>query len=65
MREIISRVLGKDRRRPLNPEPKMETVQTNLKDFNTDNLNNTNNVMDYLNVDRIIFERGGFYDEEE
>lgn len=63
MKEIISKVFRKDRE-PLKPEPRIEK-QTNLKDFNTGNLNNTNRgVMEYLDVDNISL-RGGVYDEEE
>ena len=64
MKKIL-KMFGKGRK-PLRPEPKMGTVQKNLKDFNIENLNNTNsNVMGYLDVDHVSLERGGIYDEEE
>ncbi|NIO23177.1 MAG: hypothetical protein GTN38_04095 [Candidatus Aenigmarchaeota archaeon] len=65
MKEIISRVLGRDRE-PLKPKPKIEQKQTNLEDFNITDLNNTigKNVMEYLDVDNISLERGGVHDEK-
>jgi len=67
MKRTVLKMFGRDRKRPLEPEPKLESKQMNLKDFNSRNLNNTidKNVMDYLDVDHIIFERGDVYDEGE
>jgi len=61
MKGIILKVLGR--------KPKEEFVvkQTSLKDFNTGNHNNTidvENVMDYLDVAHISFQRGDVHDEE-
>ncbi len=40
--------------------------QMSLEDFNISNFNNRKeNIMDFLDVEHITFERGGFYDEEE
>lgn len=61
----IFRMFGKDRRRPLDPEPKLGMKQMNLKDFNTQDFNNnsTMGVMEELDVDCISFQRGGVDDE--
>jgi hypothetical protein len=59
----IFKMFGRDRE-PLRPKPRLEEKQTNLKDFNIENHNNSNgNVMDYLDVDNITLERGGVHDE--
>ena len=61
----LIKLFGKGRK-PLRPETKMQTIQLNLKDFNNINNNNSaRNVMTYLDVQNIKFERGGFNDEEE
>ena len=62
MRGIILKVLRKKQRE------EFVLKQTSLKDFNTGNHNNTidvENVMDYLDVDHITFQRGDVHDEEE
>lgn len=58
----ILKIFGKGKK-PISPEPKIESVQKNLKDFNIANINNTiSNVMEYLNVDCVSLERGEIYD---
>ena len=60
---LLSKILKRERL--LEPEPKPER-QMSLEDFNISNFNNRKeNIMDFLDVDHITFERGGFYDEEE
>ena len=62
------RMFARERdRRPLKPEPKMEVKQTKLEDFNMNSSNNNSsaNVMEELDVDHIIFERGEGYDKKE
>jgi hypothetical protein len=68
MKDTIIKFFGKYKKRPLDPEPKLETRQMNLKDFNINRLNNNtkDNVISELDiVDSISIERGDFYDEEE
>jgi len=67
MKGRIFKVFGKDRKRPLEPEPKFESRQTNLKDFNIRRFNNNSsgNVMEKLDVEHITLERGDVYDEGE
>ncbi len=67
MKGMISKFFGKEKRRPLGPEPKLESRQTSLKDFNIRRFNNNSNgnVMKELDVDSISLERGDVYDEEE
>lgn len=69
MKDTIIKFFGKYRKRPIEPEPKLETRQMNLKDFNNFNINRFNNntkdnLMSELDVDHVNF-RGDFYDEEE
>lgn len=66
MKGTILKMFMKNRKRPLDPNPKLETKQMNLKDFNIRRLNNNtkDNVMSNLDVDSISLERGDFYDEE-
>lgn len=67
MKDTVLKMFGKYRKRPLDPEPKLETKQTNLKDFNISRLNNntSSGVMEQLDIDNVSLERGDFYDEEE
>lgn len=67
MKDTIIKFFGKYRKHPLDPEPKLESKQMNLKDFNISRLNNNtkDNVMSDLDVDHVNFRRGDFYDEEE
>lgn len=66
MKETVLKMFGKYRKRPLEPEPKFETKQTSLKDFNIRRFNNNSsgNVMEKLDVEHVTFERGDSYDEE-
>lgn len=66
MKDTVLKMFGKYRKRPLEPEPKFETKQTNLKDFNIRRFNNNSsgNVMEKLDVEDVTFERGDSYDEE-
>ncbi len=63
----VLKIFGKYRKRPLDPGPKLESKQTNLKDFNIRRFNNNSSmdVMEQLDVESISLERGDFYDEEE
>ncbi|MEE9323616.1 MAG: hypothetical protein V3U72_03650 [Candidatus Aenigmarchaeota archaeon] len=67
MKERVLKVFGKYKKRPLDPEPKIESKQTNLKDFNISRLNNNTSkgVMEQLDVEHIAFGRGDVYDEGE
>ena len=65
MKSLMS-LLGKDRKRPLDYKPKLETRQMSLEDFNSELNNNSNtDVMRELDVDHISFGRGDGNDEEE
>jgi hypothetical protein len=63
----VLKFFGKYRKRPLGPEPKLESKQTNLKDFNINRLNNNTGlgVMEQIDVESVSLERGDVYDEEE
>lgn len=64
MRWIANMFGKKERPVPLGPEPRLK--QKSLKEFNTAPGNNKGGVkiMDMLDVDHVILERGDFYDKE-